>query len=113
MVFKALVIGFTQLESDKINLNLSSVKLTYLFSIVYPHSEHFHFSKTSSALENGNKKPSSHFGHGGNMHLFLFVVSSILKIPRAGVEPASSGLQPPVITVILQRVMYLSKRERI
>ena len=34
-----------------------------------------------------------------------------MYIPRAGVEPTSSGLQPPVITVILPRVKNSRKIE--
>ncbi len=42
-----------------------------LFSIVCPHSEHFHFSKTSSLYEKGSRYPNLHFGHFGKIHEFF------------------------------------------
>lgn len=39
----------------------------YRLYIVYRQWEHLHISKMSSPREKGNRNPSSHFGHGGNI----------------------------------------------
>jgi hypothetical protein len=61
---------------------LGRYKCPYLFSMVCPHSVHFHFSKTSLPKENGTSHPFLHFGQEGNIFSIIsptFKDSSSIK----------------------------------